>query len=88
MDIEEIKGKVVKVIDSSIISLCLSLFEWAKFRTAKGGIKIHTGLDYALMLPDLVNISEALYTINEGISKQYLRQEPLLWKTNVILILV
>lgn len=59
MDIEEIKGKVVKIIDSSTISLCLSLFEWAKFRTAKGGVKIHTCLDYALMLPDLVNISEA-----------------------------
>lgn len=59
MEIEEIKGKVVKIIDSSTISLCLSLFEWAKFRTAKGGVKIHTCLDYALMLPDLVNISEA-----------------------------
>ena len=42
MDIEEIKGKVVKIIDSCTISLCLSLFEWAKFRTAKGAIKIHT----------------------------------------------
>lgn len=58
-DIAEIKGKVVKIIDSTTISLCLSLFEWAKFRTAKGGIKIHTCLDYALMLPDLVNITEA-----------------------------
>jgi hypothetical protein len=58
-DIEEIKGKVVKIIDSSTISVCLSLFEWAKFRTAKGGIKIHTCLDEALMLPDLVNITEA-----------------------------
>lgn len=58
-DIEEIKGRVVKIIDSTTISLCLSLFEWAKFRTAKGGIKIHTCLDEAMMLPDLVNISEA-----------------------------
>jgi hypothetical protein len=58
-DIEEIKGKVVKIIDSTTISVCLSLFDWAKFRTAKGGIKIHTCLDEALMLPDLVNISEA-----------------------------
>jgi len=57
--IEEIKGKVVKIIDSTTISVCLSLFEWAKFRTAKGGIKIHTCLDQALMLPDLVNITEA-----------------------------
>jgi hypothetical protein len=29
MDIEEIKGKVVKITDSSTISICLSLFEWA-----------------------------------------------------------
>jgi hypothetical protein len=28
-DIEEIKGRVVKIIDSSTISVCLSLFEWA-----------------------------------------------------------
>lgn len=40
MDIEEIKGKVIKIIDSTTISLCLNLFGWAKFRTAKGGIKI------------------------------------------------
>ena len=29
MDIE-VKGKVIKIIDSTTISLCLSLFEWAK----------------------------------------------------------
>ena len=58
-DIEEIRGKVVKIIDSTTISVCLSLFDWAKFRTAKGGIKIHTCLDEVLMLPDLVNITEA-----------------------------
>ncbi len=40
-DIEEIKGKVVKIIDSNTISVCLSLFEWAKFRTAKGSIKYY-----------------------------------------------
>lgn len=58
-DIEEIKGRVIKIIDSTTISLCLQLFNWAKFRTAKGGIKIHTCLDEALMLPDLINITEA-----------------------------
>ncbi len=30
--IEEIKGKVVKLIDSSTISLCLSMYDWAEFR--------------------------------------------------------
>ena len=57
--IKEIKGKVVKLVDSSTISLCLSMFDWAEFRTAKGGIKLHTSWDYNLMIPDIVNISEA-----------------------------
>jgi len=57
--IKEIKGKVVKLIDSSTISLCLAMFDWAEFRTAKGGIKLHTRWDYNLMIPDVVNITEA-----------------------------
>jgi len=36
------KGKEIKRIDSSIISVCLSMFDWSKYQTAKGGIKIHT----------------------------------------------
>ncbi|MBL4861414.1 MAG: IS4 family transposase [Crocinitomicaceae bacterium] len=57
--IKEIKDKSIKLIDSSIISLCLSMFDWAEFRTAKGGIKLHTAWDDTLMLPEVVNISEA-----------------------------
>ena len=57
--IEEIKKEKIKIIDSTTIGLCLSLFDWAKFRTAKGGIKIHTCWDEALMLPEMVNITEA-----------------------------
>lgn len=57
--IEEIKGKTIKLMDSTTISLCLSMFDWAKFRTAKGGIKIHTCWDDTMMIPDIVNITEA-----------------------------
>jgi hypothetical protein len=57
--IEEIKNHTIKLIDSTTISLCLALFDWAKFRTAKGGLKIHTVWDDQLGLPDMVNISEA-----------------------------
>jgi hypothetical protein len=57
--IDEIKNKTVLIRDSSTISLCLGLFSWAKFRTAKGGIKIHTQWDEAMMMPNLINISEA-----------------------------
>jgi len=57
--IKEIKDHTIKLIDSSIISLCLSMFDWAKFRTAKGGIKIHTSWDDTTMIPDIVNITPA-----------------------------
>lgn len=51
--------KAIKIIDSTTISLCLNLFSWAKYRTAKGGLKIHVAFDDALALPDLINITEA-----------------------------
>jgi transposase len=38
-------------MDASIIPLCLSLFDWAKFRTKKGAIKLHAVLDYDTGLP-------------------------------------
>jgi len=34
-------------IDATTIDLCLNLFPWARFRTAKGGIKINVGPDHA-----------------------------------------
>lgn len=57
--VEEIKVQSIKLIDSSTIPLCLSMFDWARFRTAKGCVKVHTCLDVDLMLPDVINISEA-----------------------------
>ena len=57
--IAEIKDQTIKLIDSTTISLCLNMFDWAKFRTAKGGLKIHTSWDDNLQIPDLVNITEA-----------------------------
>ena len=57
--IKEIKDQTTKLIDSTTISLCLNMFDWAKFRTAKGGLKIHTCWDDNLQIPDLINITEA-----------------------------
>ena len=65
--IKEIEGNSVKLIDSSTISVCLSTFEWAKFRTAKGGLKIHTCLDEAKMIPEMINITEAKIHDRKGI---------------------
>lgn len=47
------------IMDSSIIPLCLSLFDWAKFRTTKGGIKLHTVVDYDTGLPCYSYITDA-----------------------------
>lgn len=66
--IDEIKGKAVKLIDSTTISVCLGMFDWAKFRTAKGGIKIHTCLDEAKMIPTMVNITEAKTHDRNGVN--------------------
>ena len=65
--IEEVKNETIKLIDSSTISLCLSLFEWAKFRTAKGGLKIHTVWDDTLGLPDYLIITEAKTHDSKGL---------------------
>ena len=46
------------IIDSSIIPLSLSLFDWAKFRTTKGAIKLHAVLDFDSGLPNYAVITE------------------------------
>jgi transposase len=65
--IEEIKNKNIKIIDATIMSVCLKLFPWAKYRTAKGGIKAHVSLDEVSMVPDIVNISEAKISDRRGV---------------------
>lgn len=67
--IKEIEDKSIKLIDSTTISLCLSMFDWAKFRTAKGGIKIHTCWDDTMMIPDMVNIGEAKVHDSKGLEQ-------------------
>ena len=67
--IQEIKSKTVKLIDSSTISLCLGMFDWAEFRTAKGGVKLHTSFDANLMIPDVVNITTAKVHDRHGLEQ-------------------
>jgi hypothetical protein len=58
----EIKGKVY-AFDSTTIDLCLNVFWWAKFRKAKGGIKIHTLYDITTQIPAFIHITAA--TVND-----------------------
>lgn len=57
--ITEIGNCNIKLIDATTMSVCLNLFNWAKFRTAKGGIKAHVSLDEGTMLPEMICITEA-----------------------------
>ena len=44
------KNKLVS-IDSTVIDLCLSMYDWAKFRRTKGAVKLHLVLDHDGYLP-------------------------------------
>lgn len=61
----KIKSKIF-LLDSTTISLCLSLFDWAKYKTAKGAVKMHTLLDYDGNLPAYVNITNGKTADNKG----------------------
>jgi hypothetical protein len=45
-------------LDSTTIDLCLSLFPWARFRSTKSAIKLHTLLDLRGPIPTMITISE------------------------------
>jgi len=45
-------------LDASIIDLCLSMYDWAKFRRTKGAIKLHLLLDHDGYLPSYCVITE------------------------------
>ena len=57
-DIFKLEGNVY-AFDSTTIDLCLSVFEWARFRTTKGGIKVHTMYDVETQVPAFVHITPA-----------------------------
>ena len=61
----KIKSKIF-LLDSTTISLCLSLFDWAKYKTAKGAVKMHTLLDFDGNLPAYVNITDGKTSDNKG----------------------
>jgi hypothetical protein len=51
--------QTVYALDSTTIDLCLSVFPWARFRSTKGGVKLHTLLDLRGNIPSFLHITEA-----------------------------
>ena len=45
-------------LDATTIDLCLSAFPWAKFRSTKGAIKLHVGLNHEGYLPEFITVTD------------------------------
>ena len=50
--------QTVYALDSTTIDLCLSLFAWARFRSTKAAVKLHTLLDLRGPIPTMISITE------------------------------
>ena len=70
----ELHGRFFAV-DSTTIDLCMSVFRWAKFRSTKSGIKIHTQIDIATEIPVFYRITNAI--VHDVNSMDWLTYEPL-----------
>jgi hypothetical protein len=52
-------------LDATTIDLCLSLFDWAPFRSTKAAVKLHTLLDLRGAIPAFIHISDGkLHDVN------------------------
>jgi len=51
-------SNTVYALDATTIDLCLSLFPWAPFRSAKAAVKLHTLLDLRGNIPTFIHISD------------------------------
>jgi hypothetical protein len=61
VDIEQ----TVYALDATTIDLCLALFPWAHFRTAKAAVKLHTLIDLRGNIPTFIHISDGkLHDVN------------------------
>ena len=58
-DLELSIDNPVFAIDASTIDMCLSLFQWANFRSTKAGIKLHVQLDLRSAIPEFIQITPA-----------------------------
>ncbi len=64
----------IYAFDSTTIDLCLSVFWWAKFRSTKGGIKLHTLYDVKTSIPSFIHVSTA--SVNDMNALDLLHYEP------------
>lgn len=60
---------MVRLIDSTTIDLNLNQFEWAKFRSTKAGIKLHTVYDPKAEVPTYFEMTHAKVNDRKALAK-------------------
>ncbi|CAN5125159.1 hypothetical protein BH23GEM4_BH23GEM4_09290 [soil metagenome] len=55
------REQTVYALDATTIDLCLSVFPWARFRSTKAGVKMHTLLDLRGNIPAFTWLTEARF---------------------------
>jgi hypothetical protein len=68
----KLKGRVF-ALDSTTVDLCLEVFLWATFRSAKAAVKIHTLLDLKTSIPEFIFITEG--TVHDVNAMDYISIE-------------
>lgn len=68
--------RTVLSLDSTTISLCLSVYNWAHYRKAKGGIKLHTLLNNDTLLPEFMCMTNAKVNDDRAAKEKVLRHVP------------
>ena len=56
----------VRLLDSTLITLTLSLYDWTHYITKKSAVKMHTLLDYDCLLLEFVNITDRKVSDNKA----------------------
>jgi hypothetical protein len=60
----KLKGRIF-ALDATVIDLCLDVFWWARFRSKKAAVKLHTLLDLKTAIPEYIFIKEgAVHEVN------------------------
>ena len=63
-------------LDSTTISLCLSVYNWAHYRKAKGGVKLHTLLNNNDLLPEFMCMTNAIVNDVRAAKEKVLQHVP------------
>ena len=67
-------ANTVYALDSTTIDLCLTMFPWARFRTTKSAVKMHTLLDLRGSIPSFIHVSDG--KLHDGHALDLLPVEP------------